>query len=104
MYQVHQFIRGRDSLRGITLLIGGELARLLDDESIIEGVLPEGMTTKDYLDMMASAVDNDLPPPLSIQRMAWHMSRTAAGLSLDGPDSEIDCSGSEDLGRMPFTI
>jgi len=104
MSQVHQFIRGRDSLRGITLPIGGEPARLVDDESIIDGVLPDGMTTKDYLDIMTSAVDADLPPPLSIQRMARRMSRTAAGLSIDRLNSESDSSGPEDWGRLPFTL
>jgi len=104
MSQVHQFIQGRDSLRGITLPIGGEPARLVDDDSIIDGVLPEGMTTKDYLDIMTSAVDADLPPPLSIQRMARRMSRTAAGLSFDKLNSESDSSGSEDWVRLPFTL
>jgi len=104
MSQVHQFIRGRDSLRGITLPIGTEPARLVDDDSIIDGVLPEGMTTKDYLDIMTSAVDADLPPPLSIQRMARRMSRTAAGLSIDKLNSESDSSGSEDWVWLPFTL
>jgi len=104
MSQVHQFIRGRDSLRGITLPIGGEPARLVEDDSIIDGVLPEGMTTKDYLDIMTSAVDADLPPPLSIQRMARRMLRTAAGLSIDMLNSESDSSGSEDWVQLPFTL
>jgi len=42
--------------------------------------LPDGMSVKDYLDMMTSVMDEDFPPLLSFQRMARHMWRTAAGI------------------------
>jgi len=103
MSQVHQFIRGRDSLRGIALPVGGDPARLVDDDSTMHGELPDGMSVKDYLDIMTSVTDDDLPPPLSVQRMARHMSRTAAGMSEDGPNSESDSSGGEDWGKLAFT-
>jgi len=103
MSQVHQFIRGRDSLRGIALPVGGDPARIVDDESTMHGELPDGMSVKDYLEIMTSVMDDDLPPPLSVQRMARHMSRTAAGMSDDGPNSESDSSGGEDWGKLAFT-
>jgi len=103
MSQVHQLICGRDSLRGIALPVGGDPSRLVDDESTMHGELPEGMSVKDYLDIMKSVMEDDLPPPLSVQRMARHMSRTAAGMSDDGPNSESDSSGGKDWGKLAFT-
>lgn len=104
MSQVHQFVRGRDSLRGVTLPVGGRPAQLVDDDSQGFGTLPPGMTLRDYVDLMTSAADDLLPPPLSIQRMARRLSRTAAGLSPVGPSSESDSSGSEKLPGTAFTL
>lgn len=104
MSRVHQFVRGRESLRGVTLPVGGRPAQLVDDDSQGYGTLPADMTLKDCVDLMTSAADDFLPPPLSVQRMARRLSRTAAGLPPVSPSSESDSSGSEELPNTAFTL